>query len=212
MNRVFPACCSRSRSDAAAVNAQPGYKRRGLTGKAKVDVKAQSHPKLYNRAEESTWQGGQGGETNRVWRRKKKWKKRQAFVSVYPPHCTYNRLHMNCWRIGKMKYWQLRWWFFLRAYYSSLERENHRHAKMLYGTINDSRWALQRCHALCCSHHPRRRQCATTAMKPSYLRHSTGNNLKQLLLFFPVCTPTSPPPSTLPAPDCSLSRRHNASS
>lgn len=38
------------------VNAHWGYRRGGLTGGMKVDVKAQSHFKLYNRAEESTWQ------------------------------------------------------------------------------------------------------------------------------------------------------------
>lgn len=50
---------------------------------------------------------------------------------------------------------------------------------------NNYQWALQCCHTLCSTYRPRRRQCATTPMKPSYFRHSTGNNLKQLCFVFP---------------------------
>lgn len=123
-------------------------------------------------------------------------------MCVYPPYCTYNMLLVD-WQneVLAVKVTIL----FTPLHYSSFYKENDIHAKMLYGTINNSWWAWQCCHALCSSHHPRRRQCATTAMKPSYLRHSTGNNLKQLSFVFPGLHP-------LPPSDCSPSRRHNASS
>lgn len=123
MNRVFLVCCSLLCFSVGAVNAHPGYKWCRLTGGVKVDVKAQSHSKLYNRAEESTWQShwwdGEERERSAVWGKKKKRKKRRAFVCVYPPHCTYNMQHMSFRWIGKMRHWQLRWWFFLHPYYSS---------------------------------------------------------------------------------------------
>lgn len=61
-----------------------GYKRRRLTGRVKVDVKAQSHSKLYNRAEESTWQSHLWDREKREMEtvKGKKKKKRQPFVSV----------------------------------------------------------------------------------------------------------------------------------
>lgn len=117
ISEYFQFCCSLLCLGVVAVNARRGYKRCRLTGRVKVDVKAQSQSKLYNRAEESSWQSHWWDREER----KKDWKiKRQAFVSVYPAHCTYNMLHMSCWWIGKkMKYWQLRCWSSLHPHYSS---------------------------------------------------------------------------------------------
>ena len=102
MSRVFPVCCSLLCFSIVAVNAHRGYKRCRLTGRVKVDVKAQSHSKLYNRAEESTWQSHWwDGEERETESARKRRKFRRAFVSVYPPHCTYNMLYMSCWWIGR---------------------------------------------------------------------------------------------------------------
>jgi len=68
-----------------------------------VDVKAQSHSKLYNKADSLL--GSHTGETGR--RETEFGKKRRACMSVYPLRRAYNMLHMNCWWIGKIKHWQL---------------------------------------------------------------------------------------------------------
>lgn len=189
---MFPVCCSLLRFGFVAVNAHRGYKRCRLTGRVKVDVKAQSHSKLYNRAEKSTWQSHWWDGEEREQEPAKKKEKKKASICVCLPAALYiqNAAHelLVDWQNEVLAIKMVI--FFLHPYYSSFYKENHRHTKMLYGKINNSWWALQCCHALCSSHRPRRRQCATTAMKPSYLRHSTGNNLKQLLLFFPVCIPS----------------------
>lgn len=109
-------CCS-----IVAVDARRSYKRRRLTGRAKVDVKAQSHSKLYNRAESLL-----GSHTSETLNGEKqsRGKKRHAFTSVCAPHCTYNMLHMNCWWNGKMKHWQLGCRSFLRLLFKLLKMKS----------------------------------------------------------------------------------------
>lgn len=176
---------------AVAVDARWGCACCRLTGRTKVDVKAQSQSKLYNRAESLLGShtgetGEEGGAGSGVWGGYRIWKEKTCLCVCLPSSLC--MLHMSCWVTRKIKPRQLRGRFLPHSYLSeALKIKNHKHAE--YVTLLSVAW----------------RQRATAAVKPFYLRHFTGNILKQLSFVFPWL-------QSFPLPDCSSSRRHNASS
>lgn len=198
MSGLFWAGCSRLRCSIMALIAHQGYKWCRLTGGVKVDVKAQSHSKLYNGAEECTWQSRWWDSEEREGE-SGKWKKTTTTATKKKTGkhlcvcvCTYNKLHefpVDCQNEAPA--------IKMASFCSPCTPITVAFIKRLSdtcGTTNNSQGNLQCCHALCSTYPPRGRQSATTAVKPSYLRHSTGDNLKQVSFVFPGLHPAPFPP------------------
>lgn len=160
------------------------------SGGVKVDVKAQSHSKLYNRAEESSWQSHWWDRKERERGRRERSLDLFIYLSilkagggflcacVYPPPLLLHLYTCNMQHVG-LAHWQneelaIKMELFIPRppYAGSIKRLT----KTRCGTINNPQWALRRCRALRSTSRPRGRRRATTAAKAFATPGTVWNN------------------------------------